>query len=650
MAEHEPELFGDFPRRYHDDWERLAEPSLKGKKLSTLVVKGPDGIPLEPLYTRQTWPTHADPAGLPGFFPYIRGATPDSTHRGWDVRQSYSDPDCDRLVAAIAQDLAGGVTSVALDLPELDVARATRILGVIPADTRVVLERFDAFESAAVLVAASEANDRPLVANLGLDPLAALLATGELVVDVDGAFHLMTDVAHHVKGRSGLVSVLVRGDVYDDGGASDAQQLAYAIGTGLTYLRVFLAAGLSLEDANRQITFRFAVGPDVLASVSKLRAARWIWSRVMGACGARDDARRTRIEAVTSRRAMSKHDVWVNTLRATTSAFAAITGGADAIVVRSHVDPLGVPDDTARRVAKNVQIVLRDEAHVGHVVDPAGGAWVFEQQTEALARKAWSRLQEVEGKGGMERAVETGFIARCVEETYRERVQAVAKRAALVTGVSDYPWLDEPAATTLAVEPAEPTSARAVELPMLRERGRTFAIAIQAARDGATTHDLYTALEHHGTRTRTTALPARRDAAAFEALRAEPEVPVLLLSFGSTAQHTPRTTFAKNFFGAGGLRAIDCEIESADAIAAAVEANDARIAVLCSSDDVYESRAEEMARAAKAAGIRFLYLAGRAGPSADKQKRAGVDAYVHLGVDAVTILKGAHAIAKGETP
>ncbi|MEQ8979726.1 MAG: methylmalonyl-CoA mutase family protein, partial [Deltaproteobacteria bacterium] len=119
MSDHEPELFGDFPRRYLDDWERLAEPTLKGKKLSTLVDKGPDGVTVEPLQTRQSWPTHKDPAGLPGFFPYIRGGTADGTHRGWDVRQSYADPDTDRLVAALRQDLAAGVTRVALDLPSL---------------------------------------------------------------------------------------------------------------------------------------------------------------------------------------------------------------------------------------------------------------------------------------------------------------------------------------------------------------------------------------------------------------------------------------------------------------------------------------------------------------------------------------------------
>ncbi len=649
MSDHEPELFGDFPRRYLDDWERLAEPTLKGKKLSTLVDKGPDGVTVEPLQTRQSWPTHKDPAGLPGFFPYIRGGTADGTHRGWDVRQSYADPDVDRLVAALRQDLAAGVTSVALDLPSLDVATATKILDAVPVTTKIVLERLDVFESATVLVAASEANDRPLTANLGLDPLAALLANGALVVDVDSAFHLMTDVAHHVKGRTGCATVLVRGDVYDDGGATDAQQLAYAMGTGLTYLRVLLAAGFSLEDANRQITFRFAVGPDVLRSVSKLRAARWIWSRIMGACGARDDARRTTIEAVTSRRAMSRHDVWVNTLRATTASFAAIAGGANAVVVRSHVDPIGLPDDTARRIAKNVQLILRDEAHVGHVVDPAGGAWAFEKLTESLARAAWSRLQEVESKGGMERAVETGFVTRCVEEAYRDRADAIAKRNVMVTGVSDYPWLDEPAPATWP-STAVPASPRAVELPLLREKGRTVATAIVAARDGASTADLFAALERHDTRAKTTPLSPRRDAAPFEALRAKEAQPVLLLSFGTTAQHTPRTTFAKNFFAAGGLTPVDHHVEDADAVAAAVEAAGAKIAVLCSSDDVYETHAEDMARAAKRAGIGFVYLAGRAGPNADRQRRAGIDAYVHLGVDAVTILTGAHELAKGVTP
>lgn len=651
MADQQPDLFGDFPRRHLDDWERLAEPALKGKKLASLVSKDADGIEIPALSTRQSWPTHSDPAGVPGFFPYVRGTRAAGTNRGWDIRQSYEDPDVDRLVAAIREDLAGGVTSISLAAPLRDVATATKILEALPEHAPIVLDAHDVLESAAVLIAASEAADRPLVGNLGLDPLAALAVRGELVVDVDTAFRLVTDIAHHVKGRSGLRTVLVHGEAYDDGGATDAQQLAYAIGCGLSYLRAFIASGFSLEDANRQIAFRFAAGADVLRTIAKLRAARQIWSRIMGACGARDDARRTTIEATTSRRALSRHDVWVNVLRATTAAFGAIAGGADAIVVRTHVDAVGVPDDDARRLAKNVQIILREEAHVGQVIDPAGGAWAIERLTDDLARTAWKRLQEIEGKGGMERAIEVGFVARAVEEAYFDRRNAIATRRQAITGVSDYPWLDEPAPAVLTSSTAPVEATREVELSLTAPKGRIAANAVALARLGANTADLHAALLVHEGRAKTTPMSARRDAGPFEALRARAkafEPKILLASFGTMAEHTPRTAFARSFFEAGGIRAIERTFEDPEAVAKAVEETGAELAVLCSSDAVYERDAEDYARALKRAGIRFLYLAGRPGELSHRYVRGGVDAYIHLGVDAVTLLESAQKIARGE--
>lgn len=644
MADDAPELFGEFPRRYLDDWERLAAPALKGAPLSTLTGHSADGVELAPLYTRQSWPGERDPSGLPGFFPYTRGPTAAGTTTGWDVRQSYADPDIDRLAAAIREDLDAGVHSVSLATPLFDVERASKILEAVPENTTLVLDTAtDGFESAATMVAATEALDRPLTGNLGVDPLHVLLTTGRLPVDVDASFRLLTDLAHHVRGRTGLETVLVHGEAYDDGGATDAGQLAYTMATGLTYLRALIAAGFSLADANEQIAFRFAVGPDVFANIAKLRAARMIWSRITGACGARDDARRTRIEAITSRRALSRYDVWTNVLRATTSAFAAICAGADAVIVRHHLDPVGLPDETARRIAKNVQLVLRDEAGVGRVVDPAGGAWVVEHMTLDLAKTAWKRLQEVESQGGVERAIESGFVTKRIEENYSERARRIAIRRDHVTGVTDFPWLDEPAPNAVAAELRAPEPTNGITLAIDGERGRVAARAIELLREGATTADLSAALSHDETPAKAQPLVARRDAEAFEAMRAaaaEANPSIVLVAFGSTASRTPRVTFATSFFAAGGIRVEDPGgFETPEAAAEA--ATGKTLAVLCASDDTYAESAEAYARALKNAGVKMLYLAGKAGANADRQKRAGVDAYVHLGVDAVTILRGA---------
>jgi methylmalonyl-CoA mutase len=643
MAEDTPDLFGDFPRRYLDDWERLAAPALKGRHLSTLSTTSPDGVARRPLYTRQSFAGERDPSGLPGFFPYTRGPTAAGTTVGWDVRQSYADPDVDRMTSAIAADLEAGVNSVSIATPIADVHAASRLLEGVPEGTPISIDaETDGFESAAIVVAASEAIDRPLVGNLGTDPLRALLRTGRLPVDVDASFLLFSDLARHVRGRTGLRTVLVHGDVYDDGGATDAGQLAYTMATGLTYLRALIAAGFTLAEANEQIAFRFAVGPDVFAGIAKLRAARMIWSRITGACGARDDARRTVIEAITSRRALQKFDVWVNVLRATTSAFASVAGGADAIVVRHHLEPLGLPDDAARRIAKNVQLVLRDESGVGRVVDPAGGAWVVEHATLDLAKTAWKRLQEVESQGGVERAIESGFVQRRIEESYAESEAAFAARRRHITGLTDFPWLDEPAPPVVSRNGAPGAPTKDLSIALDAERGRIAARAIELAREGATVADLTAALAKDELPAKARPLAARRDGDAFEALRiaaADAKPSIRLVAFGHSAGFTPRVTFAQGFFGAAGIRAEGGGQGSPKDAAAAVDG--AAVAVLCASDEVYVAEGEAYARAVKRAGVKFLYVCGAAGANGDKLRRAGVDAFVHDGVDALTILRGA---------
>ncbi len=185
--------------------------------------------------------------------------------------------------------------------------------------------------------------------------------------------------------------------IYHDAGASDADELAVATAVGVAYLRALTDAGLSIDEAFAAVEFRFAVTADQFLSIAKLRAARQIWARVAELSGARDRGQHQ--HAVTSRAMMTHRDPWVNMLRTTIACFAAAVGGADAITVLPFDAAIGLPDDFARRIARNTHAILHDESSLGRVVDAAGGSGYVETITAQLAEKAWAEFTAHRARG-----------------------------------------------------------------------------------------------------------------------------------------------------------------------------------------------------------------------------------------------------------
>ena len=281
---------------------------------------------------------------------------------------------------------------------------------------------------------------------------------------------------------------MVDASAVHDRGASDAQELGWSIVAAARVLRVLEAAGIDVERAAGLVEVRYAATDDQFPTIAKLRAARLLWSRLLQICGAGHVDQRQHV--VTSRPMMSAYDPWVNMLRTTVAAFAATVGGADAVTVQPFDRPLGRPDAFGRRIARNQMALLTDEAHVGAVTDPAGGAWAVERLTHDLAAAAWDVVQ----------ALETGAsLDEAVAATVATRDEQVATRRLPITGLTEFPNLAE----TLPERDGEPDD-------------------------------------------------VRRYGAAFEALRDEPAATsVFLATLGSVAAHTARATFATNLLAAG---------------------------------------------------------------------------------------------------
>jgi methylmalonyl-CoA mutase len=221
--------------------------------------------------------------------------------------------------------------------------------------------------------------------------------------------------------------------------------------SALAYAKALVRAGLSMEEAFGRIVLCVTVDSEYFTGVAKLRAARAVWARITSACGVDIPAR---IEARSSGRMLTKRDPWTNLIRLTAAGFAAAVGGADTVLLGAFTDAVGLPTDFARRQARNTQLVLMEEAHLGRVADAAGGSWYLDTLTDQLAAAAWGGFQAIEAAGGAVAALQSGVIARAVNATREAQVAAFADKSRKILGVTAFPNADDKPAEVEAADPA----------------------------------------------------------------------------------------------------------------------------------------------------------------------------------------------------
>ena len=437
----------DFPAADVADWRRVAEAALKGRALDdALVTVSDDGIPVNALRTAADGIEFPSVLGRPG---------------PWDIRQAALHPDPREANREILADLAGGATSVALYLnhgvmggdvgpqgvmaPDLAGLEAT-LDGVLLDVAGVSLVAGPAtFAAAAALAALWEQRgvaDDKVKAWFNADPLGDLVAIGNLAGGLDAAYDKLADLAKTSAARwPNVRSIAVTTHTYHNAGCGEAQELAIALATGVAYLRALEARGLDTEAAAREITFRVTADADIFLTIAKLRALRTLWAEVLDACGVSAEAQ---IEATTAPRMFAAVDAPVNILRATAACMAAAVGGADAIAILPHTLPVGLADRPARRIARNVQVVLAEESGLAHVADPAAGSWAIEALTGNLRSAAWQMFQQIETDGGMAAVLSSGWIQSEIGQVRDRRAQAIAAKKKLLTGVNSYADADAP--------------------------------------------------------------------------------------------------------------------------------------------------------------------------------------------------------------
>ena len=599
------QLAGDFAAPTREDWETevlkvLNRRRPEGKELSidqalkrlrTVTV---DGLTIEPLYTENT-----GPLGYPGVAPFTRGAgVRTGSMAAWDISALHEDPDIALTNQAVLADLTRGATSLWLRvdsdaIPAASLAAA--LAGVDPALAPIAVSSTTEQGAAADALAAfwtASGKAAAVKGSLGIDPLgAAAAAGGEPALDLVGTY---ATLARNEFPRAR--AVVVDAGVYDNAGASDSDELAFAIATGVEYLRAMEAAGIGASEAVDQLVFRVSARADQFLTIARLRALRRLWARVTEVAGVEAGKGGAVQHAVTSWRMITRDDPWVNLLRGTIAAFAAAAGGAESITVLPHDAAQGLPDEFSRRMARNIQLLASEESNIGRVADPAGGSFYVEQLTEQLAAKAWARFQAIETAGGMAAALASGMIAEAIGTTLAERGRRLATRKQPITGVSMFPLADE---TPLPVRPRPARPANG-GLHMVRDS------------------EVFEAL---------------RDRSARAATKPE----VFLACLGARRDFGPREQFTSNVLLVAGLGFPESEGGTTDEIVAQVVASGAPMVILCSSAKVYAAQAVELAEALKAAGIASVFIAGRKAETGDPDA-AAIDGEIFDGMDVVGFL------------
>ena len=425
-------------------WEALVRAKAGADAPLTTTIE--QGVEVKWLYTA-TDALGRDPGGFPGAAPFVRGTR---VGEPWAIRQEIGAQTRTAANVQILEDLEGGATDVLLrtdpdgaaGIPVGGVEELDELLTGVQLDLApVALEAGqDAVRVAALLCELWRRRGHApaeVRGSLRLDPIGTLARLGAGAEQLEGALTDAVAVLAGVRAEFPLVQALAADTTaYVDAGADATFELALALATGIAYLRAGELAEIAPEVVAAGLEFTLVAGPDQFLEIAKLRAVRRLWATVLQHCGVSLAERRSPVYVRTSWRMISALDPWNNLLRATTAAFAAGVGGADGVTVLPFDEPVDEPGPLGRRMARNTQLVLIEEAFLGRVADPGGGSWYVESLTDQLAQSAWSMLQELEREGGIIPAVASGKVAERLEAATADRHQAHARRKRVLTGVN----------------------------------------------------------------------------------------------------------------------------------------------------------------------------------------------------------------------
>jgi methylmalonyl-CoA mutase len=699
-------LLDEFPPVRYEDWRKLVEAELKGapfdKRMFTSTY---EGITLRPIYTGDDSSKVAHMHSFPGFAPFVRGSKASGYYaQPWLVSQEIAQPASADFNSEARTALSRGATALNVVLDKAtrngsdpDSANPSDVGcgGLSIATLEDVEKALDGIEFektplfvrsgasampfAALLVALLKKRGKTTSSLRGcieMDPLGILAHEGKLPQSLEAAYAEMETLTRWASQNAPqLQTICVHSRPWHESGANAVQELAYSLATAVEYLRVLTQKGMELDVVAPRLRFAITVSSTFFTEISKLRALRLLWSRVISASGGNEASQRLSLHVRTSHWNKTTYDPHNNMLRATVEALAAVLGSCDSLQVGAFDEVIGHPDELSQRVARNTQLVLQKECYLDHVIDPAGGSWYVENLTAELAQKAWALFQEIEKQGGMAAALKQGNPQKAVAAMADEKIKNVMRRRDSVVGINQYANVKEKALTKAPVDGAaflrrrvQQVSSHRTSLEDKENRlvlsklegivtppaAGLLDICVDAVLAGATLGEITRSIRIQDAAPATaTPVCITRAAAPLESLRSamdqhsalgKSRPKVFLCNMGPLAQHKARADFSRSFFAVGGY-----EVSSPKGFATPEEAAEAfgkagaSIAVICSTDDTYPALVPALAQQLRGQnGNAILVLAGYPQDQLEAHKQAGITEFIHIRANVYEVLKKFH--------
>ncbi|GJQ61670.1 MAG: methylmalonyl-CoA mutase [Melioribacteraceae bacterium] len=685
----------------YEQWREVVEKDLKGVPFEKkLVTKTYEGINLQPAYRREDIKDLPLKDDKPGFGSYVRSTKIGGyIEKPWDIAQEIPYGDAEEFNDALKYDLKRGQTAINIVLDEatklgLDADYAkpeqvgkgglsfSAILSMKRAFKDIDLTKYPVYVDAgytstpfislfAAYLKKENINIADITGSIDADPIGYLAETGELPISLENAYDELKSVTEWAtKNASGIKTIHINAAVYNNAGAGAVQELAYALSTAVEYISQLTERGLKVEDIASKIRFTFGIGPNYFMEIAKLRAVRVLWAKVLESYGVAADQRKMFIHAKASQFNQTVYDPYVNMLRTTTEAFSAVVGGVDSMHTNPFDETIGLPDSFSRRIARNTQIILKEESHLDQLIDPAGGSYYVEWLTNEVAKKAWELFGELDEKGGIVETLKSGEANKKIAAVNEARAKDFKKRKEVLVGTNMYANMTEKKITPKVVDHKGLHEKRTKYLQAYRISGDNgkhesilaklqqlvdkssadvITVGAEAYLEGATIGEISKAVfANPGEKVTADKIKTYRIAEIFEELRdaslayqektgSAPKI--FLATMGSLKQHKARADFSRGFFEAGGFNVIYPKgFDTPEAAAKEFAASRAKVAVLCSTDDTYPELVDPFVKAAKTRGDVTVILAGYPKDKVEEYKAAGVDDFIYLGADVYAII------------
>lgn len=616
MAEKKEKLFDMFPPISTEEWKAKINVDLKGADYNKkLVWRTNEGFNVQPFYRREDIEGLYTLGSMPGQFPFVRGTREDNN---WLIRQQVEGKDAAELNRNALYILNRGVDSLGFKLSgEFDLAELHELLRDI--DLKKVEINIQccprrAAEVAKALVEYVKAQGaaEEFKGSIDFNPYKRLLRHGlKLNRDIKD---MALEVYNAAKELKGLRCFAVDTYMLNNAGAYITQELGYALAWGAQWMTMMTEAGLTPAEAGCRIKFNMGISSNYFMELAKFRAGRMLWAEIVKAYNPECECVcKMKVHAVTSQFNQTIYDAHVNLLRSMTETMSAALAGVDSIETLPFDLQYKCPDEFSERIARNQQLLLREESHLDKVVDPAGGSYYIEVLTASIAEQAWKLFLDVEEKGGFRAIVENGELQKAINESNVKRHTDVARRKEILLGTNQYPNFNEKA---------------------LDKVNEGKCCNCGCAADGEVADRAVDFINFD------------RAASQFEQLRLDTErsgkrPKVFMLTIGNLAMRLARAQFSANFFGCAGYEIIDnIGFESVKAGVDAAMEKGADIVVLCSSDDEYAQYAPE---AYKELNGRALFVVAGAPACMDELKAQGIEDFIHVRVNVLDTLIGFNA-------